>query len=311
MSVARTSASKGRKPTSPKKLSAEWPHFLQRLASVIEGLREDEYLIVSQKQSNLFVQFFCQGAYGMRVETTSNYYRAKKDQLLPGQVKSLTKLGWLLPTHQSDSSADCDPDGSSNFYIDCSLPVNFDEIADLAVRTFVDVMGVTHPGLLEYSARDEHGNLIPLPQLNIRMEVAPEPLKDLRRYLRSAVREATGLDFDYDKDGDLGGVAYGSATTFVSLCEDRPYVRLTSILLSDLDVTPELHTRINELNSQRGFMHMVVGRTSVVAMTETLASPFNTSHIVQTLSDFCQVADQLCDLLQTEFGEAAQPQVTH
>ena len=53
-------------------VSVAWPPFAQKLAATLEKLQEDQYLILSVKRSNRYVQFAVQGSFGIRVETTSN-----------------------------------------------------------------------------------------------------------------------------------------------------------------------------------------------------------------------------------------------
>ena len=143
------------KPNPPSRLSAAWPPFARQLAEVLEALDEDQFLILSVKRSNRFVQFAAQGSFGMRVETTSNSYLAKADQLDLRQISALTDLGWKDPTGTPvESTPEADPDGSPNFFVEFPVPVSFDAVADLAVRTISEVLRLPHPGSLEYrSAR--------------------------------------------------------------------------------------------------------------------------------------------------------------
>ena len=62
-------------------VSVAWPPFAQKLAATLEKVQEDQYLILSVKRSNRFVQFAVQGSFGIRVETTSNSYVSKEELL--------------------------------------------------------------------------------------------------------------------------------------------------------------------------------------------------------------------------------------
>ncbi|PIW09503.1 MAG: hypothetical protein COW39_04670, partial [Comamonadaceae bacterium CG17_big_fil_post_rev_8_21_14_2_50_60_13] len=95
-----------------------WPPFEQKLAAVLARLEEDQYLVISVKGTNRYVQFAGQGSFGMRVETTSNNYLSKPDQLDAEQVAALQQADWNDPTSDPDASApENDPDGSPNFFV--------------------------------------------------------------------------------------------------------------------------------------------------------------------------------------------------
>lgn len=52
-----------------------WPHFARKFSVALKKLEEDQFLILSIKHSNQYIQFAAQGSLGMRAETTSNSYR--------------------------------------------------------------------------------------------------------------------------------------------------------------------------------------------------------------------------------------------
>ncbi|GAB6061242.1 TY-Chap domain-containing protein [Desulfonatronum parangueonense] len=113
-----------------------WTAFAENLAQVLAGLQEDQYLILEAKRSNRYIQFAGQGAYGLRMETTSNHYLLKSDQLTEQQIALLTENGWNSPTRTPEALPEDDPGGSPNFFIDHPLPVAYNTVADLTVRTF-------------------------------------------------------------------------------------------------------------------------------------------------------------------------------
>ena len=69
-----TSNKTARKSPAPARLSVAWPPFTEKLAQALSMLEEDQFLIISVKNSNRYVQFSAQGSFGMRAETTSNSY---------------------------------------------------------------------------------------------------------------------------------------------------------------------------------------------------------------------------------------------
>ena len=104
----------------PNGLSKAWPAFVQKLTGVLKRLKEDQFLILSVKHSNRFVQFAAQGAVGMRIETTSDSYLKEPERLGKRDISALIDAGWQPPTGSPDESTpDRDPDGSPNFFAGC------------------------------------------------------------------------------------------------------------------------------------------------------------------------------------------------
>lgn len=62
------------------------------------------------------------------------------------------------------STPECDPNGSPDFYLDIPNPIDFSTLAGMAIRTLSDVYGVAHDGFLECGAYDSAGNAIALPE---------------------------------------------------------------------------------------------------------------------------------------------------
>jgi hypothetical protein len=52
----------------------DWRDFTKNLAACLGELAEDEYLIISRKRANQYVQFAGQGAYGIHAEAACNEY---------------------------------------------------------------------------------------------------------------------------------------------------------------------------------------------------------------------------------------------
>ena len=63
------------------KRSAEWPVFEQNLATALKSMQEDEFLVISQKRSNLFVQFAAHGEFGMRVSEAAPFSQVWRKKL--------------------------------------------------------------------------------------------------------------------------------------------------------------------------------------------------------------------------------------
>jgi hypothetical protein len=288
------------------KVSAEWPGFVQRLAIVLGRLQEDQYLIVSRKRANGYVQFAGQGQWGLRAECVSNQYLPATHQLDEHQLAALRELGWRDPTGAPPELAqERDPDGSPNHFVDWPAQAPVAGLAELAARTFAEVLGVAHPGSLAYEAFDSQGQAQVFAELGLRRVARPTPAEvvaDLEHRLLATVREATGLpDLDYDDDRDIQ-VVYGSTIAMVTLLRKPLRVRMYALVLTDVGASPALLARINELNRTLGSMHLLYSRGAVQATCEVPAWPFVPQHVENALDGLCKVCNRLGDPLQAEFG---------
>lgn len=286
--------------------SMAWPPFEQKLASALKKLEEDQVLILVVKHSNRFVQFAAQGSYGMRIETTSNSYLAKPDKLNGRQIATLLGAGWSRPSGSpAESTPENDPDGSPNFFSEFPMPVPFEAVASLSVRTFADILRVPHPGALEYSAFDGEGNDIALPELGLRLAKSEPPgksIKSLSQVLLDALTKVTGLKhLKFDGDGDIA-IPYGSALTFVRLINEPPYVYIYSPILRAVEESPDIFARLNDMNARETLMRFLLRNETVYATAAICASPFVSEHLTQAFMHFCAVSDGVDSLLQAEFG---------
>ena len=150
-----------------KRFYEAWTDFGSRLMQVLGALEEDEYLIISLKGSNRFVQFAGQGAHGMRVETVSNFYLPENQQLGEAEHDAMLKLGWNAPCNLPDQFGH-EPVGSPNYFLDLPQPVDIRQVAAVAVSTLLGPLDADHPLDLEYQAFAESGESIRFPTLGLR-----------------------------------------------------------------------------------------------------------------------------------------------
>jgi hypothetical protein len=270
---------------------------------VLATLEEDEFLIISVKGSNRFVQFAAQGSFGMRAETTSNTYLAESEQLDAGQIAALTQAGWSAPTGAPNASTpELDPDGSPNFFIEFPEPVPFGDVAKLAVHTLAEVLRVPHPGFLEYRGGEFAGNAIEWPALGLKRAVLDALDVDPTQMLLATMRKFTGIDdLEFDGDGDIG-IRYGSVIAYLCLVGKPPHVHIYSPLVSGVDASPELLERLNEVNANLGSLHVYLRDGIIFAVSDLPATPFVPEHIAGAAQAFFQIADGIDTLLQAEFG---------
>jgi len=289
--------------TAPRRVSVAWPTFGKKLAAVLEKLREDEFLVISTKKSNRYVQFAGQGAFGLRAEAVSNHYLPRAERLDKQQIAGMKGLGWHAPTASArKSTPEGDPDGSPNFFVDFTMPVPCTAVAELAIRTLAEVLRVPHPGNLQYEAFDADRDDLHWPELGLKRTTRAEGAGELAPKLLATIKKETGIaGLEFDGDGDLG-VGYGSAMAYVRLVGDPPYVRIHSPLVRGIEETPGLLSRINGLNGSSGHARFLVIDGVICAVTDVPASPYVPEHVVQALREFCQVSDGIDELLQAEFG---------
>ncbi len=296
-------------PTLKSKVSVAWPPFEKTLAAVLHGLVEDQYLIVQVKQSNRFIQFAAQGAFGMRMETTSNHFLSKQEKLDERQIAALIEAGWQVPTGKPDESMpENDPDGSPNYYAEFAAPVSFEAVARLTVCTFAEILRVPHPGFLQYEAFDDTEGewaSLALPALGLKQAKPAQPgdeLASLAEALLTTLKEETGIsDLDYDNDGDIR-IRYGSAAAFVRLITDPLHIRIYSPLLYDVEVSPGIFARLNDINANGAMMRFYFQNGVIYGTYDCSAVPFVKAHVVQALANICEIADGIDGLLQEEFG---------
>ena len=287
-------------------LSAAWAPFSGKLATALGALAEDQCLVLSVKGANRFVQFAAQGSFGLRVETTSNGFLPKAERINARQRLALTDAGWHAPTGSAaEATPERDPDGSPNFFVDFGDPVPFASVAQLTVKTFAEILRVPHPGFLQYEAFDLTGGALVLPDLGLKLarrDLPPDSPEDVTSALLETLRTATGIDdLEFDADGDLG-IRFGSALTLVKLVDEPPHVSIASPILRDVEASPELFARLNDINANKTLMHFVFRNDSIYGMANISTRPFVADHVVLAFTSLSAIADGMGPLLQDEFG---------
>ena len=242
----------------------------------------------------------------MRVETTSNSYLDKPEQLNKRQIAALIDAGWHHPTGTpTDSTPERDPDGSPNFFVDLPAPVSFEAVANLAVRTLAEILRVPLPAFMQYKAFDGDGQAIALPELGLKPATAApraDSQKDLSQMLLATLKETTGIsDLDFDGDGDIG-IRAGSALTFVRLIGDPPYVRIYSPILRDVEESAGICGRLNDINLSETLMRFMFRNGLIYSVADVSAAPFVSAHVAQAFVHVCAIAGGMDSLLQEECG---------
>jgi hypothetical protein len=144
----------------------EWSGFTRALASSLEQLKVDQFLILDSH--GYYVQFAQHGPRGLLAESVSNQFLEDFELLSPGGEKRLRELGWVEPGNDAG-----DRQGPSNWSKEWLQPVPYLAVADLATQTLRFVYGVSAPTELVYKASDRSGAAVFLPNLGVpRSELA-------------------------------------------------------------------------------------------------------------------------------------------
>lgn len=295
------------KSASTSYLSVAWPPFAQKLAAALEKLEEDQFLILSVKRSNRFIQFAAQGSFGMRVETTSNSYLAKPEQLNERQIATLIDAGWHDPTGTpSESTPEDDPDGSPNFFVEFPAPVSFEAVANLTVRTLAEILRVPYPGALQYEAFDEGGEAIALPELGLKQakRMSQDSSKgDVAQQLLLTLRGLTGIsDLDFNETGSIINFCIDNVPTFVVIFDKQTYVRIGAPILTELEKTPDILALLNDINAGMPIIHFFFRDRAVYGIIDIPATPFVADHIAHALKLLCAAPDVIGKQLHEKFG---------
>ncbi len=283
-------------------LSRDWAPFAQNLASVLARLQEDQFLILSAKTGNRFVQFAAQGAWGMRVEVSSNAFLSVTEELSRHQISWLLVHGWNAPTGEPEGALPAeDPDGSPNFFIDYPTSTSSADIAQSAVETLVSALEFHHPAGMVYEAHGLHGEELAFPELKLKQL----PRKDASpmEAVLATFRSATGMhDLDFDEDGDVT-VYYGSIRICASLVGTK--VRVCSDLATDIAESPALLRKLNEINDSAHRFRCVLCEDTIFSLFDVSADPFVAQHLVTGINEFAAVARDLAMALRAEFSGKA------
>ena len=285
---------------STKAKSRDWEIFSERLAFVLAKLEEDQYLIISVKSGNRYVQFACQGAWGMRAEVTSNHFLEDSDKLKRRQMSWLRSHGWNAPTgNASKATPKKDPDGSPNYYVDFPAPFAVVEIANVAVGAIVDALGIRHPSSLVYQAFDGKQKMISFEELGLKP--ATQRCKSLTENVLEVFREVTGItDLKPEDDGEIA-IRYGEIVLRAFPMPNR--VRLFSGLVTDIEESPALLCKLNQLNIRQHGIRCFLHEKTVIAAFDLLANPFVPEHLVGEIREFAEVAEGLALELGAEFKD--------
>lgn len=301
----RTAASSPAAPGTAPAPPSGWEAFERALASALSVLR-DEFLILSARPGNRYVQFHAGVEDGVFAECVSDAYLEEAGKLDAGQLAALLSLGWSPPTHAPDGTR---PDGvargSPNHFRHLPPPCSFPEIARLAVRTLTEVLRVERPAELTYRAFDEDGHTLTLPVLPIEPRPERTPAKEppprargqspfarLRARVLAAARSGSGLGSLAYEDGVLQ-ISIGNRVGWIRPFEEPFFVRVHVHLLSDVEGDEPLLSRIHELNARFPVARVIYSGRSVFLGVDFPALPFRAEHLAQAVATVARLGDEV------------------
>lgn len=301
--------------------SRAWPAFTEKLTAALQSLQEDQFLILAAKRGCRYVQFACQGSFGMRVETASNHYLSGDERLDERQLAQLAGAGWSPPTRDpARSTAQDDPDGSPNFFFDFGSPVDCRAVAELAVRTLADILRIPHPGGLTYDAFESRKGALQLIGLGLKRAeprpASPSPEPDLRRSALECVRRTTGIaDLDYDENGDIT-ISFKGHPCRLRLVQNGHFARFLSLVARGLADRSNALGLVNELNRSTARLQFWHEGDEVLACMDVAVEPFVSSHLAEAMNQFCRTVHEAAADIQAgregeKGGALEQPRTVH
>lgn len=276
-----------------------WAPFSKKLAAVLSKLEMDQYLIISAKDSNRFVQFANEGEAGTRIEVTSNHFLKGRDRLNRRQISWLRTNGWNAPTGDvNEATPEKDPNGSPNYFVDLPVSVAAKDIARLAISALVHVWGIPNSASLVYEAFGPNGRTLQFDQLGLK----PVPLQG-RRLMEKVLevfRQVTGIaDLELDKDGDVL-IFRGGIPIWTTPVENK--MRLCSAILGEVIETPAILRRLNKLNKEAHGLRCVIHDETIYTSFDILANPFIPEHFMTAIEEFSENAIRIATLLRDELS---------
>ncbi len=281
-------------------VSRAWAPFSKKLAIVLSQLEQKQYLIISAKSCNRYIQFACQGGEGMRVEVTSNHFLKGKNRLNRRQISWLRANGWNAPTGKlNEATPERDPHGSPNYFVDLPTSVAAGAVAHMAIEALALGLEIPNPAALAYEALEADGSTLRFEELGLKRSIVQGGR--LMEKVLEVFRQVTGIaDLEFDKDGDVL-VFYRERPVYATPIENK--VRLCSPLVTDEFETPTLLRKMNALNLELHGPRCVFHGGTVFASFDILADPFVAEYLEVGIREFSVTAERLALLLRDEFSD--------
>ena len=299
MSKTNTDRDISQSQGTDRRVSKDWTPFAHNLALVLPRLEEDQFLILSSKHGNRYLQFSCQGVWGMRAEVTSNHFLKGDDRLTRQQMAWLSANGWNAPTGKAaQATPENDPDGSPNYYIDFPTSASASDIVRVAIETLIYGLALPYPGALSYESFDSTGGALEFQDLGLKPAV-PQDVP-LMEQVVSVFRSVTGIEDLVFDDNDELRVCYGAIVISAFPVDNR--LRLFSVLVTEVAETPTLLRKLNQINDGDHRIRLFCNEDAVFAALDLPSDPFVPAHLVSAINEFSEMAEGLAIVLSAEFS---------
>jgi hypothetical protein len=235
----------------------------------------------------------------MRIEVTSNHFLRGKDKLNRRQIAWLGAQGWNTPTgNRKKATPEKDPNGSPNYFIDLQAPYDPEDIARRVVDSMVNGLQIENSSSLAYKAFDKSGKAIQIEELGL-VRATSDGARTMDRLLE-VFRRVTGIaDLGFDEDGDISVTREG-VSIWTTLVDGK--VRLSALLLGEMDETPAILRRLNELNRGSHGFRCAIHNGRIYASTDLRAVPFIPEHFETGIDEFAGTTVRIASLLRDEFS---------
>lgn len=297
-----------------RSVARAWDTFRERLADHIAQMADDDYLILNAQEDEddsgeagephltPYVQLCAFGAGAVRCEASSNDFLSGIYRLSDAGERALTDARWNAP----------DPDGghgSPNYYID--LPLDYaDQAAAMAIVALRDVWGVAHPTFLNARAWNDDGEIeFDVGRKDVGSEEAselplainPEDRDELVALVDRVLAGRFGRPPVKDDDGDIP-VRSGSALVFVRVAQSAPVIEIFAPLVKSITNRTRAAEVLIDLNKRNRLVKFFLNDDHVIGVVALPALPFVPRHLIDMLSMFSKLADDIDGQLAKELG---------
>lgn len=294
---------------------SEWDEFKVELAKGLLAMGTDAALVLGITgtaeemkpgwwSAMKFVQVRVRESGGVDVEVTGDQYLFGRNSHSADVIAGLKAVGYVAP-----DAIEGRPGGNSNWHRLMAAPTDgFTEIAELAVTTLTDVMGVVSPGDLQYEGiRMGAAGAIALPYLRLRpgyqslwkdltVDRFPERIEQmLARAFRADAVFYAGDGQVRVRQGDVGvGLGYVNG--------NPPLIQIVCPVVWEVEASPRLASVLQELSVGNRFVKFIYAKGEVMAVTDVYAPSVDQDELVFAITEVGLAADRFDEQLQQEFG---------
>ena len=121
-------------------------------------------------------------------------------------------------------------------------------------------------------------------------------------YTRDLLEQMTGSRPEIDSDGDLL-IEFGGAAFYVRVVSlNDPIVQIFSVVLADLEPTPELYGAVNRINSDLNFARAFHVNNQFLIESEIWGADLNMANFAHACGNIARASDAIGNTLLEEFG---------